>query len=164
MSLAASLLLLAASAPSYVDWWLVGTGGERTEAVFIDKSTINRRADGWTTFSEMEVVNGEHQIRGRYKSTRSVGWAQCATRSYMQQSGSVYGDDGQWKGDFNDYAPRHVVQPGSVEDKVLLFACGDESHADQYPRGSNPIAIADAIYANSQKAARNNPAHGTPRQ
>jgi hypothetical protein len=145
MSLSVALLLLGASAPLYVDYWLVASDSGDEFMRFVDKSTINRRADGWTTFSYMDVVNGSHHKS--FKSLRGVAWVQCAAHTYMAQSVSAYGDDGKFITDGTELPPRHSVSPGSVEEKVFAFVCGDEGSAREYPRGTNPIEVADTLYA-----------------
>lgn len=143
--IAIGLLLLAAAQPRYPDFWIVTETRDLETIVFIDKTSINPRSDGWTNFTYEVVYNGAHHKT--YKSDRSVGWVRCAARSFMIETMLAYGDDGKLAAEINQAAPEHKVVPGSVEDALFDFVCGSQTGLAQLPRGTYPVPTADSLYS-----------------
>lgn len=146
--LAASLLLLAAeTGQRTIDNWMVydGAGMDRERIVFIERSALVQRPDGWVNFSYFEVMNGS-----RLKSVKSslvAAWANCKTREFVNDYRYAYGTDGKLLLQEKINEPRRVVTAGSTEERILVFACGDQRGAVQIPREKNLIVAADELYA-----------------
>lgn len=146
--IAASLLMLAAETGQRTfDYWMVDDGRDidRESIVFIEKSALVQRPDGWINFSFHEVRNGS-RIK-TFKSRVLGTWVNCKTREYINDYRMEYGRDGALLQQGKLDEQRRIPAPGSSEAQVLAFACGDTRGATQLAKGTNVIAYADTLYA-----------------
>lgn len=161
--LVASLLLLGAeTGQRTIENWMVYDGADmdREWIVFIERSALYQRPDGWVNFAYFEVMNGS-----RLKSVKSrnmAAWANCKTREFVNDYRYAYGTDGTLLLQEKIDEPRRVVTAGSIEEKILAFACGDQRGAVQMPRGKNLIVAADELYARHHPQVATAPAPKAP--
>lgn len=157
--IAASLLMLAAdTGQRTIDYWMVDDGRDidRESIVFVERSALFQRPDGWINFSFQEVRNGS---RLKTVKSRVVGtWVNCKTREFINDFRTEYGRDGAMLQQGKLDEQRRIPAPGSSEAKVLAFACGDTRGATQLPKGANVIVHADTLYAQGHPQVAKAPA------
>lgn len=157
--IAASLLMLAAeTGPSTLDYWMVYDGREidRESIVFVEKSALLQRPDGWINFSFQEVRNGS---RLKTFKSRVLGtWVNCKTREFINDYRTEYGRDGALLQQGKLDEQRRIPAAGSSEAKVLAFACGDTRGATQLAQGAHIVAYADTLYAQGRPQVARAPA------
>jgi hypothetical protein len=146
--IAASLLMLAAETGQHtLDYWMVYDGRDidRESILFVEKSALVQRPDGWINFLFHEVRNGSRlkTVKSRVMGT----WVNCKTREYINDYRTEYGRDGAMLQQGKLDEQRRIPAPGSAEEKVLAFACGDTRGAMQLAQGAHIVAYADALYA-----------------
>lgn len=157
--IAASLLMLAAdTGQRTLDYWMVYDGRDidRESILFVEKSALFQRPDGWINFSFQEVRNGSRLKT--FKSRLLSTWVNCKTREFINDYRTEYDRDGAMLQQGKLDEQRRIPAAGSSEAKVLAFACGDTRGATQLAQGANRIAYADALYAQGRPQVAKAPA------
>jgi hypothetical protein len=130
--LAGSLALSAAPAAAE-DWWYVGMTGDPggQYAAYADRESRSRTGDSVTVreASEYERVSARGIVSGRFRTVYD-----CRARTAQIVDAVFYGPDGRERErSAGDPAP-HGIEPGSVYEMKMQFACGETEGLERLGR------------------------------